>query len=172
MTTDEQIKQATEAWLLALHDAKCPEPKYHAVNMGNYWAYNEPNYIEHRNKCSGLSPRTEMFRVKCGLQVFHRCKGNLCNNVTHVASACEEHRAECNGTRPLTIAEAEALIGKMLVAFNLGVQPTLAVHERAHPWYAFQDVAYTKEYKDGFGDTPLLAILAAVASAVDIDSPC
>ena len=170
MIDDKQTKQA-KAWLLALAEAKCPEPKYHSVNNGNYWAYNEPSYIEHRTKCSGLDPRTEMFRVTCdkpGLH-DHPGHGNPLGMACPIPYVCAEH-VNCNGTRPLTPAEAESKALKILDTLSekgwtlgkssvsgLYICEYVVLEENSHRWVS--TVGY---------ETELLAIFAAVASKVGL----
>lgn len=144
--TDEQIEQAT-AWLKALAEAKC----------GNTECFNGivcAERIEESCKtCNGtsLDPRTEMFRATCpGIDeedVGVRYHDNCCDNKKY---------------RPLTIAEAEAKGLEMLERFqwiNLNWYGTWSVYA-PH---------MTKTTGVVHGDTPLLAILAAIGSAVGLE---
>ncbi len=143
---DDQIKQAT-TMLERLAEVKCShcfgkglEP--YSGNPGDYSP--EPCGI---CETSCIDPRTEMFRVTCE----HTLTPGMIDPET-----LQKHIASCTGTRPLTIAEAEAKGLEMLE-------------------WLFKE-GHDEIFWDGWDvqDMPLLlAILAAVSAAVGVvDTSC
>lgn len=144
--TDDQAKQ-TQALLLVLSEAKaCPD----------CLAYVEPEDYADCTTCdgSGLNPRTDLFRVKCDKKCFYHWFQNR----------------DCTGTRPLTSAEAEAK-GLAMLAWLI-----TSVKEDARDTWPLRIVCgqsgsiwLQSQVVNAEGATPLLAILAAVASAVGVE---
>lgn len=138
----DQIKQATTAWLKGLAEARdCLS----CDGDGSYFRDRTDELPCRECNGSGLDPRTEMFRV-----------------------ACEEYPG-CDspagtGTRPLTPAEAEARGLEMLDILSRPVSLTIELKRFTNDSWAVGI--------DGiniYGDTQLLAILAAVGSVVGVE---
>ena len=168
---DEQTKQVNTL-LKTLSETKCCPGDGRGYDVTKCRCLDDEHSGGHHDKCetcngSGLDPRTEMFRVKC----THHSH----NNIHQTGPMISNHLKICNGyeDRPLTPAEAKALIGKMLT-YWLG------------QGHVFRFGGYSSPSSDGMvtgigccmdtdtelyacGEpTVLLAILSAVASAVGV----
>ena len=146
----------TQELITALAEATCPN----CVGHPQYY----PGRLDNAPDCptcsgTGLHPQTELLRMECDYWAHRHREDDKC----YSKERCEEHRAACPGWGPATPEEAEAKGLALLEAFKLYLRHETYPHDGNH-W-----VAGPAEGKSQRSATPLLAILHAMAQALNVE---